>query len=78
MSVFRRKRATDTTHTWADIHGTKEINMQQLTFAASIAGLLMLGMFAGAASFFDGGPFETPMDSLYAPPAGIVALSAAR
>lgn len=41
--------------------------MQQLTFVASIAGLLLLTAFAGVSSVFDGAPFETPLDTLQVP-----------
>ena len=45
--------------------------MQQLTFVASVASLLMLMAFFGVASLFDGAPFDTP---LYAVPADRIAL----
>jgi hypothetical protein len=48
--------------------------MQQLTFVASVAGLLMLTAFIGIASFFDGAPFDTPLETLYEAPGGRVAL----
>ena len=48
--------------------------MQQLTFVASVAGLLMPMAFFGVASLFDGAPFDTPLNTLYAAPADRIAL----
>ncbi len=48
--------------------------MQQLTFVASVAGLLMLTAFFGVASLFAGAPFDTPLDTLYEAPADRIAL----
>lgn len=48
--------------------------MQQLTFVASVASLLMLLAFFGVASPFDGAPFDTPLDTLYAVPEDRIAL----
>ena len=48
--------------------------MQQLTFVASVASLLMLLAFFGAASPFDGATFDTPLDTLYAVPEDRIAL----
>ena len=48
--------------------------MQQVTLAASIVGILMLAAFAGTATYFDRGPFDTPLDSLYGPLPQSVAL----
>jgi len=47
----------------------KNEKMHQLTFAASVAGLLMLSAFLAAASYFDGSPFRSPFDSRYTPAA---------
>ena len=48
--------------------------MQQLTFVASIARLLMLMAFVRVASPFDGATFDTPLDTLYAAPENRIAL----
>ena len=48
--------------------------MQHLTFVTSVVGLLMLMAFVGVASLFDGAPFDTPLDALYAAPADRIAL----
>lgn len=48
--------------------------MQQLTFVASVAGLLMLSAFLAAATYFDGSPFEAPYEALYTPEYGSFAL----
>ncbi|MGB0552422.1 MAG: hypothetical protein ACPGQV_07585 [Alphaproteobacteria bacterium] len=48
--------------------------MPQLTFVASVASLLMLLAFFGVAPPFDGAPFDTPLDTLYAAPADRIAL----
>ena len=41
--------------------------MQQLTFAASAAGLFRAIIFLKAASYFDGSPFGKPMFENYGP-----------
>ena len=39
--------------------------MQQLTFAASAAGLFMAIIFLAAASYFDGSSFVVPMFEIF-------------
>ena len=48
--------------------------MQQLTFAASAAGLFMAIIFLAAASYFDGSPFGEPMFENYGPNNNLVSL----
>lgn len=39
---------------------TETGTMRQLTYAASLAGLMILSIFLIAASLFEGGPFDPP------------------
>ncbi|MEC7205199.1 MAG: hypothetical protein VXW49_16195 [Pseudomonadota bacterium] len=48
--------------------------MQQLTFAASAAGLFMAIIFPAAASYFDGCPFGEPVFENYGPNNNLVSL----
>ena len=48
--------------------------MQQLTFAASAAGLFMAIIFLAAASYFDGSPFGKLMFENYGPDKKLIPL----